>query len=208
MSGTRNQEGCGCAALIALALVIAVPVWLVTEALELVGLKDEPGEGFARACEGLGGTVTVEELECKVTYRGQQYEVPLDNESNRLDPDRAREAHRACRDEARYARESAAFEHDGRMDRFIYHGDTGVCERHENAVRIRRRPEPEAPPLPQPPQETAPTPAQAEDCAEGYEPCVPPYPPDVDCPDVDGPVSVTGDDPHGLDRDGDGTGCE
>ena len=45
-------------------------------------------------------------------------------------------------------------------------------------------------------------------CAPGYSPCVPPYPPDVDCADVDGPVHVTGTDPHGLDADGDGIACE
>jgi hypothetical protein len=50
--------------------------------------------------------------------------------------------------------------------------------------------------------------ATASDCAEGYDPCVPPYPPDVDCPDVDGPVTVTGSDPHGLDADNDGVACE
>ncbi len=44
-------------------------------------------------------------------------------------------------------------------------------------------------------------------CGPGYEPCVPPYPPDLDCEDVDGPVRVTGSDPHGLDGDGDGYGC-
>jgi endonuclease YncB( thermonuclease family) len=48
----------------------------------------------------------------------------------------------------------------------------------------------------------------AGNCAPGYKPCVPPYPPDVDCADVDGPVYVTGSDPHGLDRDGDGVACE
>lgn len=45
-------------------------------------------------------------------------------------------------------------------------------------------------------------------CASGYSPCVPEYPPDVDCADVGGPVSVTGSDPHGLDADNDGVGCE
>jgi hypothetical protein len=34
-----------------------------------------------------------------------------------------------------------------------------------------------------------------------------PYP-DVDCSDVAGPIYVGGDDPHGLDADGDGVGCE
>ena len=45
-------------------------------------------------------------------------------------------------------------------------------------------------------------------CEPGYEPCVSAHPPDVDCLDVGEPVTVTGDDPHGLDRDGDGAGCE
>lgn len=45
-------------------------------------------------------------------------------------------------------------------------------------------------------------------CDPGYDPCVPPYPPDVNCADVDGPVRVTGADPHGLDADGDGVACE
>ena len=31
---------------------------------------------------------------------------------------------------------------------------------------------------------------------------------DLDCPDVGRMVRVSGDDPHGLDRDGDGWGCE
>jgi endonuclease YncB( thermonuclease family) len=46
------------------------------------------------------------------------------------------------------------------------------------------------------------------DCEPGYTPCVPSYPPDVDCPDVNGPIHVSGSDPHGLDADGDGGACE
>lgn len=38
--------------------------------------------------------------------------------------------------------------------------------------------------------------------------CVPPYPPDVDCADVTGSVTVVGRDPHRLDGDGDGVGCK
>ena len=44
-------------------------------------------------------------------------------------------------------------------------------------------------------------------CAAGYSPCVPAGP-DLDCPDVNGPIRVTGSDPHGLDADGDGWACE
>jgi micrococcal nuclease len=42
--------------------------------------------------------------------------------------------------------------------------------------------------------------------------CVPPYPPDLDCRDIRArgvaPVRVVGSDPHRLDGDGDGLGCE
>jgi endonuclease YncB( thermonuclease family) len=43
--------------------------------------------------------------------------------------------------------------------------------------------------------------------------CVPPYPPDVDCADlrargIPTPVRIVGADPHNLDGDGDGLGCE
>lgn len=58
----------------------------------------------------------------------------------------------------------------------------------------------QAPPPPPPPA--------APSCDPGYSGCVPPFPPDVDCADVAGPVQVTGSDPHGLDRDRDGVACE
>jgi hypothetical protein len=53
-------------------------------------------------------------------------------------------------------------------------------------------------------------------CEPGYDPCVPAYPPDVDCADLgtgwreeaDGGITVTGNDPHLLDMDADGKGCE
>ena len=42
--------------------------------------------------------------------------------------------------------------------------------------------------------------------------CVPPYPPDLDCADLRAmglaPVRSIGSDPHGLDGDDDGIGCE
>ncbi|NYI99959.1 endonuclease YncB(thermonuclease family) [Nocardioides thalensis] len=43
-------------------------------------------------------------------------------------------------------------------------------------------------------------------CDPSYSPCVPLYPPDLDCADT-GPVTVHGSDPHGLDADGDGQAC-
>lgn len=45
-------------------------------------------------------------------------------------------------------------------------------------------------------------------CNPNYSGCVPPYPPDVDCDQVKGPVKVLGTDPDNLDGDGDGIGCE
>lgn len=46
------------------------------------------------------------------------------------------------------------------------------------------------------------------ECDSSYSGCVPPYPPDIDCGEISGPVAVYGSDPHGLDADGDGSGCE
>jgi hypothetical protein len=45
-------------------------------------------------------------------------------------------------------------------------------------------------------------------CDPNYSGCVPPYPPDLDCGEISGSVAVYGPDPHGLDADGDGSGCE
>ena len=46
-------------------------------------------------------------------------------------------------------------------------------------------------------------------CHVAYDPCVRSTPEDRDCPDIGFQVAVTGsDDPYGLDRDGNGIGCE
>lgn len=58
------------------------------------------------------------------------------------------------------------------------------------------------------PPDPAPESEPATDCLAGYSPCIPPPPPDLDCADVEGPLTVTGDDPHRLDGDGDGRACE
>jgi hypothetical protein len=58
-------------------------------------------------------------------------------------------------------------------------------------------------------------PATGQECDPNYDPCVP-VASDVDCAGgggngpayVDGPVTVIGSDIYGLDRDGNGTGCE
>jgi len=69
---------------------------------------------------------------------------------------------------------------------------------------------------PPPPTTAAPVaPAAGGGCTPGYDPCVP-VASDVDCAGgsgdgpayVDGPISVTGSDPYGLDSDGDGVGCQ
>lgn len=48
------------------------------------------------------------------------------------------------------------------------------------------------------------------ECDPNYSDCVPAYDVygDVDCADVYDAVEVYGSDPHGLDGDGDGFGCE
>jgi hypothetical protein len=52
--------------------------------------------------------------------------------------------------------------------------------------------------------------APAGFCEPGYSPCLP-VTDDLNCGDLSSsqtPVTVTGDDPYGLDADGDGTGCD
>ena len=44
-------------------------------------------------------------------------------------------------------------------------------------------------------------------CMAGYSPCLP-IADDLDCADVPGAVKIMGRDPYGLDRDGDGIGCD
>lgn len=75
----------------------------------------------------------------------------------------------------------------------------GACEQ-------SAEPEPTPAPAPQPAPERVPEPESG--CEPGYDPCVPTYPPDVNCSDVNGPITVTGSDPHRLDGDDDGVGCE
>ena len=52
--------------------------------------------------------------------------------------------------------------------------------------------------------------AQLENCDSSYPDfCIPPPPPDLNCADIlDKRFTVLPPDPHGLDRDGDGIGCE
>ena len=50
-------------------------------------------------------------------------------------------------------------------------------------------------------------PGSPGECAAGYEPCLP-VTDDLDCPQIRALVTVTGEDQYGLDRDGDGLGCQ
>ncbi len=63
-------------------------------------------------------------------------------------------------------------------------------------------------PVVQEPVVEEPAPAQGNGCDPNYTPCIPAYPPDLNCPDIGFTVQVIGGDPHGLDRDKDGLGCE
>lgn len=53
-----------------------------------------------------------------------------------------------------------------------------------------------------------PSPSGGSGTGPSYPPGPPAGGPDVDCSDLHGPVDVRSADPHRLDRDGDGLGCE
>ena len=52
--------------------------------------------------------------------------------------------------------------------------------------------------------------SQSSNCDPSYPDfCIPPPPPDLNCADISQKrFTVSGADPHGFDRDGDGIGCE
>ena len=63
-------------------------------------------------------------------------------------------------------------------------------------------------PVPTPTTQTPAGGGGGANCDPNYDPCIPPFPPDLDCADIGQSVSVIGGDPHGLDREGDGLGCK
>ncbi|MBW8059285.1 MAG: hypothetical protein FVQ78_02930 [Solirubrobacterales bacterium] len=82
----------------------------------------------------------------------------------------------------------------------------GAQRRVDRWIAALSEPDPGSePPPPSEPPDGSPS---SDECDPNYSGCVPPYPPDLDCADIGGPVEVYGSDPHGLDADGDGVGCE
>lgn len=92
------------------------------------------------------------------------------------------------------------------------------AERHDlgawelcDGFRVPLEDVPEAVPAVEEPQQHPPTQPEAPvtgNCDPNYTPCIPAYPPDLDCGQIGFAVQVIGSDPHGLDRDNDGSGCE
>jgi hypothetical protein len=97
----------------------------------------------------------------------------------------------------------------------------GLAASRRTIVVTRRRPAPPAPvpapaPTPDPTPVPTPEPTPVQECHPSYAgACLDPYSADYDCaggsgdgPDYTGTVSVVGDDPFDLDRDGDGVACD
>lgn len=92
------------------------------------------------------------------------------------------------------------------IDATVQHVCTDQRAKHRKQVKAAA-PKPKPTPTPKP-TPAPPPPTQQSNCASGYSPCIPNYPPDLNCSDVNGPITVRGSDPHGLDADGDGVACE
>jgi hypothetical protein len=71
-------------------------------------------------------------------------------------------------------------------------------------------PKPSPTRTPLPPPESEDDEEEAEECDDAYPDfCIPPPPPDLDCPDIDETnFTVKEPDPHGFDGNNDGIGCE
>jgi hypothetical protein len=89
---------------------------------------------------------------------------------------------------------------------------TAPGHRHAQQFLGITRTAPPHPPAAEPEPEPEP---DTTECHPSYDPCLDPNSSDYDCEggegdgrDYTGPVTVKGDDPYDLDRDGDGTGCD
>lgn len=88
------------------------------------------------------------------------------------------------------------------------HENPDLGRRLDTAFASAARPSCLTPAAPLPLVQQAPkTQEPASNCMTGYEPCLP-VRGDMNCPEINHPVTVTGSDPYGLDRDGDGVGCD
>lgn len=103
---------------------------------------------------------------------------------------------RACND---------GIDNDG--DGMVDSADRGCSGSSDNSEAGGAVPPPPPPP-PTPP--VPPAPPTGSGCHPSYPGvCIPPAPPDLDCPQVQyTDFSVVGSDPHGFDADNDGIGCE
>ncbi|MDQ4131196.1 MAG: hypothetical protein M3133_09460, partial [Actinomycetota bacterium] len=114
-----------------LLLLVGVVLWAgLEQVLQFVGVVEEPKkpeEVFAETCRGHGGQVRTRPLECFVRYGGRRYHVPIDP-YNRFDEEQALLERQYCRQRRRSERKSAKDGYDRRLDKFVYHRNTGVCE--------------------------------------------------------------------------------
>lgn len=161
-------------------VALVVVVSLGYQGLQLIGIIDEEGEAFERTCEQYGGHVTQTDVTCEITYSGESYTVPVENLQHTFDEEQARENREDCVRGERYAKrdpQTVPVRQTVKIDRFTYHDDTGVCEVEEDAITAQGE-------YQQPKRDRKPKPSPAEDCEQGYSPCVPLFPPDLNCDDV------------------------
>jgi endonuclease YncB( thermonuclease family) len=104
-------------------------------------------------------------------------------------------------DEGQYA---AEFLRTAVAARKAHRGLWGACKKGSVPLRASRG-------VATGPVHATPKPFKSEsggDCNPNYTPCVPNSATDLDCPDIRHAVKVVGTDVYGLDREGDGSGCE
>ncbi len=124
-------------------MLVGVVVWAgLEQMLQFVGLMEEPKrpeEVFAQTCRAHDGRLRTRPLECVVRYGGKRYQVPIDP-YNRFDREQALVERQYCRQRRRSELKSAKDGSDRRLDKFVYHRNTGVCEHRRDAIPNPHKP--------------------------------------------------------------------
>ncbi len=196
---------------------LAVSASLLAVAVAACGEASDQ-EKFVQLCESRGGELgegwpeskREDTFQCFVKYGKRRYEAPMNPWDGGFNPIELRENREECRLKRRGAYGAADADGDGdlsdvaassgRVSRFVWHADTGICEERRKALGLMKTRSGKVKKVPR------------SRCEPAYpNVCIPSPPPDLECDDKqvpEGPFRAKDEDPHRLDSNKDGSACE